>query len=207
MDCLYRNLYHYKYIALLDIDEVIMPLGNTSNWAELMAKVEEVSLGVRNHTRASYNFRYTLFMPEFLKERLEEGNGSDPKLDAIPDHMHMLRHVYRSPHRKAGAGIKCFHNPEKVLTVHNHYPLACIGGGCGKSKSFNVETDLGHLQHYRSDCVSALKKSCEEDFKSVSVFDSTIWRWKDSVIEKTTDALLKLGFLVRQNNTVPNLMT
>ena len=28
-DCLYRNLYQYKYIALLDIDEVIMPLGST----------------------------------------------------------------------------------------------------------------------------------------------------------------------------------
>ncbi len=34
-DCLYRNMYRYKYLALLDIDEVIVPK-NTSGWAQMM---------------------------------------------------------------------------------------------------------------------------------------------------------------------------
>ena len=166
--------------------------------------MEEVLKALQtDEVRASWNFRNVYFMDEMTDLREQHKHFAD-----IPSYLHMLQHVYRSAnYTKKGQYVKSFHNPEKVLTVHNHYPLACIGGGCGKSKSFNVETDLGHLQHYRSDCVSALKKSCEEDFKSVSVFDSTIWRWKEPVIEKTTDALLKLGFLVRQNNTVPNLMT
>jgi len=32
------------------------------------------------------------------------------------------------------------------------------------------------------------------DFKNVSVKDTTMWRWKEQVIQKTSEALLKLGF-------------
>ena len=193
-------LIRYEYLALLDIDEVIVPIKHNS-WAEMMEEVLKASQN--GEVRASWNFRNVYFMDEMTDLHEQHQHFAD-----IPSFLHMLQHVYRSGnYTKKGQYVKSFHNPEKVWTVHNHYPLACIGGGCGKSKSFNVETDLGHLQHYRSDCVSALKKSCEEDFKSVSVFDSTIWRWKEPVIEKTTGALLKLGFLVRQNNTVPNLVT
>ena len=39
-----------------------------------------------------------------------------------------------------------------------------------------------------------MMKSRKDDFKSVSVKDTTIWRWKDPVIKRTTQALSKLGF-------------
>ena len=192
----------YEYLALLDIDEVIAPIKHNS-WAEMMEEVLKASQKENKEVTASWSFRNVYFMDEMIDLHKHHRHFA-----SIPSYLHMLQHVYRSSnYTRKGQYIKSFHNPEKVLILHNHYPLACIGGGCGKSKSFEVDIDLGHLQHYRSDCVSALKKSCEEDFKSVSVFDSTIWRWKEPVIEKTTDALLKLGFLVRQNNTVPNLVT
>ena len=78
-----------------------MPLGNASNWSELMRNVEEASLRTKNTTRASYNFRNIYFMDEFLGEHMKQRGGgdldaSDLELDDIPDHMHMLRHVYRS---------------------------------------------------------------------------------------------------------------
>ena len=104
----------------------------------------------------------------------------------------MMQHVYRSAnYTKPGQYVKCFHNPEKALILHNHFPLGCLGGVC---TSYPVDTSLAHLQHYRQDCVSTLKKSCKNDFKSVSVKDTTIWRWKDAVIKRTTEALSKLGF-------------
>lgn len=48
--------------------------------------------------------------------------------------------------------------------------------------------------NFRSDCVTTLKKTCEENFKKNSVKDVTIWKWKDQLISKTTSALLKMGF-------------
>jgi len=184
-DCLYRNMYRYEYIALLDIDEVIMPIKH-DNWADMMAEVVASSLKIKNETRASYNFRNIYFMDEML-EAHQQGTFKD-----IPPYLHMLQHVYRSAnYTKPGQYVKCFHNPEKALILHNHFPLGCLGGVC---TSYPVDTGLGHLQHYRADCVNTLKKSCANDFKSSSVKDTTIWRWKDKVVSRTTEALLKMGF-------------
>jgi len=187
-DCLYRNLYRYEYIALLDIDEVIIPLKHL-NWKEMMTDAVAASLKVKNETRASYNFRNVYFMDEML----DEHEGSHYHFKDIPPYLHMMQHVYRSAnYTKPGQYVKCFHNPERALILHNHFPLGCLGGVC---TSYPVDPALGHLQHYRSDCVSTLKKSCKNDFKSVSVKDSTIWKWKDTVIQRSSEALITLGFL------------
>jgi len=184
-DCLYRNMYRYEYIALLDIDEVIMPIKH-NNWADMMEEAVKSSLKVKNETRASWNFRNVYFMDEMLDIHEPE------HFKDIPPYLHMMQHVYRSAnYTKPGQYVKCFHNPEKALILHNHFPLGCLGGVC---TSYPVDTSLAHLQHYRQDCVSTLKKSCKNDFKSVSVKDTTIWRWKDTVIQRTTEALSKLGF-------------
>ena len=138
-------------------------------------------------TRASWNFRNVYFMDEMLDIH-EPDHFHD-----IPDYLHMMQHVYRSAnYTKPGQYVKCFHNPEKALILHNHFPLGCLGGVC---TSYPVNTSLGHLQHYRQDCVNTLKKSCKNDFKSASVRDTTIWRWKDDIVQKTSEALSKMGFL------------
>merc|ERR1711884_886628 len=183
--CLYHSLYNYKYIAVLDIDEVITPIKH-NNWADMMEEVIQISLKVKNQTRASWHFRNVYFMDEMLDAHEHD------HFKEIPEYLHMMQHVYRSAnYTKPGQYVKCFHNPQKALILHNHFPLGCLGGVC---TSYPVDTGLVHLQHYRQDCVNTLKKSCKNDFKSVSVKDTTIWRWKDQVIQKTSDALLKLGF-------------
>ena len=162
------------------------------NWSELMAKVEEVSLKVKNQTRASYNFRNIYFFDEFLQSHLKQSNGSDLELDDIPEHMHMLRHVYRSAnYTKPGQYVKCFHNPEKALILHNHFPLGCLSGAC---TSFSVNTSMAHLQHYRGDCVKALKKSCDS-FKNESVLDTSIWKYKDKLMDRVNSALVNIGLM------------
>lgn len=106
-------------------------------------------------------------------------------------YMHMLQHVYRSKNfTKPNQYIKCFHNPERVVTLHNHFPLACLGAGC---TSYPIETEDAQLQHYRADCVRSLKKTCVE-YRENSVIDTTIWRYRDKLIRRVTDTLKTLGF-------------
>lgn len=181
-DCLYRNMYRYEYIVLLDIDEVIMPVQAT-NWRELMDTVLKKALAEKNETRASYNVRNVYFLDDFIH--------SHGWFDDMPPYMHMLQHVYRSKNfTKPNQYIKCFHNPERALTLHNHFPLACLSQGC---TSYSINTADAQLQHYRADCVKTLKKSCD-DFKQNSMIDTTIWRYKDSLINRTMTALHALGF-------------
>lgn len=181
-DCLYKNLYSYEYIALLDIDEVIMPVKD-ADWSELMNRVIPMSQASQGTPKASYNVRNVYFLDD-----LQHAHGW---FKDIPKYMHMLQHVYRAKNfTKPLQYVKCFHDPQRVLTLHNHFPLACLGSGCA---SYAIETGDAQLQHYRADCVKTLKKSCEQ-FRQESVMDTTVWRYKEALVSRVTDVLRILGF-------------
>ena len=68
-------MYRYKYIALLDIDEIILPIVE-DNWSDLMKNVKPLAENSASHVKyknksfthvlASYNFRNVYFMDEML---------------------------------------------------------------------------------------------------------------------------------------------
>lgn len=182
-DCLYKNMYLYEYITLLDIDEVIMPKGDLMSWSELMQAALPKAKKLRPEGYQSYNLRNVYFLDGFQHDH---GWNKD-----IPKFMHMLQHVYRAQnYTKPNQYVKCFHDPESVLTLHNHFPLACLGGVC---KSYPIETEDGHLQHYRADCVKTLKKSCEE-FREHQTQDQTIRKFKEELVQRSIKTLDQLGF-------------
>lgn len=190
-DCLYKNMYMYEFITLLDIDEVIMPKDDMT-WTDLMKRVLPKARKLKNDTYPSYNVRNVYFLDQ---HQHDHGWYKD-----IPKYMHMLQHVYRAQnYTKPNQYVKCFHNPERVLTLHNHFPLACLGGVC---QSYPIATEDAHLQHYRADCVKTLKKSCDE-FREHSVRDTTIWRYKDELVSRSTKTLEALGFF-RSQTTMPH---
>lgn len=76
------------------------------------------------------------------------------------------------------------------VSLHNHFPLNCFG----RCTTFSIGTDIAHLQHYRKDCVGPLRKTCK-DFRVNTVRDTTIWKYKDDLITRTTETLTKLHFL------------
>lgn len=224
-DCLYRNLYSYQYLALLDIDEIIMPLEH-HNWLGLMEQVERISLAEQNYSRASYNVRNVYFFDDLAgplgttsstsssqqaefddepnsssQNEVDDsqtrggGGGGDSLERGIPHYLHMMQHVYRSKnYTQPGQYVKCFHNTERVVSLHNHFPMNCFG----QCTTYSVPVKLAHLQHYRKDCVGPLKQSCKNDFRMFTTRDTTIWKYKQQMIRRTTRVLNHLGLLDHQ---------
>lgn len=64
-DCFYKHMYEYEYIVLLDLDEVIMPVQDTT-WNELMSRVKFKALQLRNETPASYSARNVYYLDDLL---------------------------------------------------------------------------------------------------------------------------------------------
>jgi hypothetical protein len=62
-DCLYRNMYRFRYVALLDVDEVIVPAQHRT-WADMMAGVEQQAAAVSQQKRASFHFQNVYFFDE-----------------------------------------------------------------------------------------------------------------------------------------------
>lgn len=182
-DCFYKHMYEYRYIILLDIDEVIMPL-TVLNWKDLMEMIEAEAKEL-NKNYASFDVRNIYFWDNLKHDH--------DWLDDIPRYMYMLQHVYRTTnYTRAGYYVKCFHNTDRVLTLHNHFPFSCIKGSC---QSFSINTTLAQLHHYRPDCVEDLKKVCQE-MKNNTIKDSNIWRFKEDLVKRTEKALDDIGFKV-----------
>ncbi|XP_042855850.1 uncharacterized protein LOC122242592 isoform X2 [Penaeus japonicus] len=182
-DCLYRNIYSYKYVVLLDTDELIIPR-NLSSWKRLMEVVVEKALKANKKPRTSFAARNVYFL-----DSMQEAHGF---YQDIPRYMHMLQHVYRARnYTKPGAYIKCFHDTQRVFTLHNHFPFSCLGKGC---HAYAIPTEDAHLQHYRRDCAPELKKSCKEIFKVNPIVDKNTWRYKDALTDRVFTVLSKLGF-------------
>jgi hypothetical protein len=74
-DCLYRNLNQYKYIIVIDTDEIIMPVSaNITNFHDLIVSLDP------DESFDNFYFPYALFL----------SNQTD---SAIPDQFYMLQHV------------------------------------------------------------------------------------------------------------------
>lgn len=57
-----------------------------------------------------------------------------------------------------------------------------------------IDPQLAQLQHYRNDCVSNLKKICAELKKDV-IMDTSVWRFKEPVVEKVMEVMESLGYV------------
>jgi hypothetical protein len=193
-DCLYRNLYRYKYLAVLDTDEVIVPKIGT--WRDLLKVIDKKSI------TASFRFQNVYFMDDMLDSHLKSRNTNSEdillhrNLQQLPNYMHILRHVIRS-NKFDTNHMKSIHKTDRVVLVHSHYAIKCF-----ESKSFIegkrscnskfVGPHIAQLQHYRKSCQG--KKDCAE-MKRLTVKDSIIWRYKTQLVDRVSKSLVALGFM------------
>ncbi|XP_050330064.1 uncharacterized protein LOC126759372 [Bactrocera neohumeralis] len=175
-DCFYRNMYKYSYIVTVDIDEVIMPLGNRTTWQQLIDEMEHLRTPNCPEGYASVCVRNVHFP-------IDSVNFTETS--AAPQHMFMLQHVYRQEPEAVGKGAKCFQNSSEALILHNHYNL----GALKSCRWRDLEPTMAQLQHYRQ-----LENSETWETK---ILDESIYRYKDALVNRVEPVLKKLSYLRR----------
>ena len=48
--CLYKNMYKFKYLAILDFDEIFVPQNNMDTWSEMMTAISRSPSKIYNGT-------------------------------------------------------------------------------------------------------------------------------------------------------------
>ena len=95
-------MFRYDYIAVVDTDEVIMPL-QQNNWSDLIREIKNKTPEASNNI-STFVFRNALF----LDRNAVVGE------EAIPSWLHMMNHVDRSfKHFPPGVNVKAFHSTER----------------------------------------------------------------------------------------------
>lgn len=181
-DCLYQNIPEFKYVSLLDTDEVIIPKDGT--WSDLIEKVYKPE-------STSYIAQNIYF--------LDSHSHDHGWFEDIPTYLHMLQHIYRAEnYTKKGHYVKGFHNTDHVMVLHNHFSLACLSG----CKHHDIDKRLAHLQHYRKDCVQEVK-NCDS-IRNSSVIDSRIWNYKEKLLDNVLGVLSDLKYIDKTSETLVN---
>ncbi|XP_047999688.1 uncharacterized protein LOC125236803 [Leguminivora glycinivorella] len=170
-DCLYRNMYRYRWITLLDVDEVIVPREDL-NWSSLLK---------RQPPSTSYFARNVYY--------LEEPGGLELR---APRYMHMLQRVHRARRLSSrGCNVKAFHKTARVLALHNHYPLACVDGRCSVR---DLRSEQALLHHYSAQ-YSRKQRWASADTRAAPVRDAALWRWARRLVPRVRRALAALALL------------
>ena len=170
-DCFFRVKNLYDYVAIVDMDEVIMPLiEEDMTWEDIIKRVD-----AKEHIDA-YVFQ-NAYYPEVGAELIE----------TIPSYMHMLQHVQRSKKiTKPWESVKSFFNTGRVLTIHNHYPHHCLTNKKRKKCTrFAIPPNISQSSHYRD--------KVDKDYRT-TIEDSTIWKFKERLLKDVQNTLAATKF-------------
>lgn len=174
-DCFYRNMHLYKYILLLDIDEVFVPNDKNRNYHDMMS-----------------NFNDT-FSTLYVRNKIFVRNTNDKKFNQnLPQHLDFMQTItvasdYERPYV---VNVKSFFNTDEVLTLNNHMPYECIGKCIKKQLLENI----GQLNHYRKKCFYDNRFKCKAESYSVTVNEKFL-RYKDEFIQRTDKVLKELNLI------------
>ncbi|XP_055592799.1 uncharacterized protein LOC129744346 isoform X2 [Uranotaenia lowii] len=183
-DCLYRSMYRYSHVALIDLDEFIIPHHNDT----LIDLINWLSKRINSRTTGAYSFQNAFFYLQFADDDLiygvegptSEGVSEQQRVPTAEVNLRAALTSQRKTRRRSKLHpqkqrSKYICKPEAVIEAGNHFVWEfCPGRG-----SLNVPADAAILHHYRvcefggDDCV-----------KSPSVVDRTAHRYSKRLLDR-----------------------
>ncbi|XP_017116098.1 uncharacterized protein LOC108138415 [Drosophila elegans] len=142
-DCFYRNLDRHDYLVNVDVDEVIMPKGENRNWHQLVQKAH--AMETEKGGTCAGRFPALCFRNSYFTKVVAELSNHEEQ--ATAGELFVLQHTQRfKNYSLPGRATKCFHNSRLSLTLHNHFTLKWLPGGCNPR---TLEISVAQMQHYR----------------------------------------------------------
>ncbi|XP_017076000.1 uncharacterized protein LOC108111143 [Drosophila eugracilis] len=173
-DCLYRTMYRYKYLALVDLDEFIVPrYSDTLN--ELIGSLNQ---RFRNRNTGAYSFQNAFYYLQFADDSLASSgiDGGNDQLASVRASLvtqRKTRRRYKLHPQKQRSKYIC--KPEAVVEAGNHFVWEFAPG----KGSLNVPPKEAILQHYRvcefggNDCI-----------KAPSIVDRTTTKYVNRLVQR-----------------------
>lgn len=140
-DCLYRSMYKYSHVLMIDLDEFIVPRQNRT----LTDLIRWLTKRINGKTTGSFSFQNAFFYLQFPDDddasALDEGRSDVAR--ALLTQRKTQRRKKLHPQKQRSKYI-C--RPDAVIEAGNHFVWEFVPGRGG---TLNVNADVGILHHYR----------------------------------------------------------
>ncbi|XP_058059014.1 uncharacterized protein LOC131209879 [Anopheles bellator] len=170
-DCLYRSMYRYSHVALIDLDEFIIPHHNDT----LIDLITWLSKRINNRNTGAYSFQNAFFYLQFADDALmyEGAGGPQANLRSALTTQRKTRRRSKLHPQKQRSKYIC--KPEAVIEAGNHFVWEfCPGRG-----SLNVPADAAILHHYR-----VCEFGGDDCIKTPSLVDRTAHRYSTRLLDR-----------------------
>lgn len=165
-DCFYRVKNLYNFVVILDYKEAIIPVKPTDRtWHDLMKNIDQ-SVIVDLYSSSNVYFKET--------EQIADISG----------YHHMLHRIERADNFvNPRSHVRSFIVPENILLLTSQSTFTCLAEPC---TDFLIPGEISRNYNYMSHEVEAM---------AVTVTDTTIWKYKDELIELFKGTLRDLNLL------------
>lgn len=168
-DCLYRSMYKYQYVALVDLDEFIIPRHNDT----IIDLIRWMSSRINTKSHGAYSFQNAFFYLQWADDPFTMISRTPIEARLIT-----LRKTRRKaklhPHKQRSKYV-C--KPQDVVEAGNHFVWEFIPG----HGTLNVPSDAAILHHYR-----VCEFGGDDCIKTQSVVDRTAYKYKDRLIDSVS---------------------
>ena len=171
-DCMYRNLYMYRKIFIVDFDEYIIPHVHVNYSDMLLALDEDTGRNVK-----SYIFRNAYF----LLEMPQEGDDSSGLVT--------LQHRTRTAVSPGLHAAKSMIDTRQCVIMHNHICLMYVKHHAHSPVIVNQSVAMSH--HYKR-CHFRTAHQCEEALQNYQ-WDNSVLRFKNTIVERVQNRLLAVN--------------
>lgn len=171
-DCVHRYMYQSHYVALQDLDELILPL-NVRTWTELLLELEKM-----HGTEVGFEFENNVF-PFTAKAQMNYEQKSWNSIEGT----NVLKYVDRIPvNPYVFNNIKVIVNPRLVLEATVHGLLKTVNG----HSTVRVNHDIARLYH---------SKDIEYPSDTHLIRDERLWEYAEDLIPAVSKVLQDCGFI------------
>ncbi|XP_063975703.1 uncharacterized protein LOC135161763 [Diachasmimorpha longicaudata] len=183
-DCLYRSMYKYEFVALLDLDEFVIPRHNDT----IVDLLSWMSNRINTKTSGAFSFQNAFFYLQWPDDPWVTSSKTQPEAGLIT-----LRKTRRRsklhPHKQRSKYI-C--KPRDVVEAGNHFVWEFLTG----RGTLNVPADAAILHHYR-----VCEFGGDDCIKTPSVIDRTTYKYR----EKLSEVVDKTWGEIGENCNLPEL--
>ena len=134
---LHRYMYQTRYIACIDLDEVIVPR-NHSTWNDLIVELEQQT---ESQSIAGFSFENTIFNKNMEDDIDMNSNPEVIKFEILP----LLKTKRDTKHFRHGDRSKLIVNPERIHLQGLHMIREPLPG----YQPYRVPNDTAVMFHYR----------------------------------------------------------
>ena len=161
----------HEYIAIIDMDEVIVPKKHRN----LVEMLDDLNADEYH----GFIFGWAWY---------PKAEDLDPRNEKAPEYIDMLHRLNRAPPRNTKQIVKT----NGATYIHNHSPLGCVphGGGC---KMNFVPVEVALCQHYNNHWTEC-GKNAECDANAQFVRDDAIMKYQDELIINVQKVLRDIGY-------------